>query len=435
MCGMGEEERLPRIVREAKWANKKGRQPAERVKVVEDVWKGLDIDENETLETEGLQGSKEKSSVACAEREEQNLRKKTKDEEGLEVYGMKGFKDYLHGPMDAGTKLKLSEKLDSVRERAGTVLQKLVQSDDPQLPFVPERAAVKHAITHGAATPAAPGAAGEEGKEAVNWAVPATTFPMVVGLLAVAEYHDAIVEGLVISVGGLSESVVTHSSKALLRWLRACKSARNLRAVAGLALRLVGMFGDAKGNPRIVVPLLKTLELLLSNECFDSLPAEEHPFAELLLVAVVAEMKGCRNVGKICLGASVLVCMLNYSDPVRPKALRNSVLFLGHRFPNVRKTVAEAMYLKLLANEDVVDEAVYEEALDILTCTAWDGDLQTAKDARSALAQLLGVSVPTAAANKKAGAGTGDAAAKGGGNPRKADEMESYESLVRTVGY
>lgn len=64
-----------------------------------------------------------------------------------------------------------------------------------------------------------------------------------------------------ISVGGLSESVVTHSSKALLRWLRACKSARNLRAVAGLALRLVGMFGDAKGNSRIVVPLLKTLEV------------------------------------------------------------------------------------------------------------------------------------------------------------------------------
>ncbi|CAN0446552.1 unnamed protein product, partial [Hapterophycus canaliculatus] len=69
------------------------------------------------------------------------------------------------------------------------------------------------------------------------------------------------VAGLVVSVGGLSESVVTQSSKALLRWLRACKSARNLRAVAGLALRLVGMFGDAKGDSRIVVPLLKTLEV------------------------------------------------------------------------------------------------------------------------------------------------------------------------------
>lgn len=55
---------------------------------------------------------------------------------------------------------------------------------------------------------------------------------------------------------------------------------------------------------------------------------------------------------------SLFVCMLDYSDPARTKALRNSVLFLGHRFPNVRKTTAEALYLKLLANEDIVDEVL-----------------------------------------------------------------------------
>ncbi|CAB1096931.1 unnamed protein product [Ectocarpus sp. CCAP 1310/34] len=123
-AGWKGEERLPRIVWEAKWANKKrGRQPTEWVKVVEDVWKGLDIDEDETLETEGLQGFKEKISIACAEREEQNLRKESKDKEGLEVYGMLkegiGFKDYLHGPMDAGTKLKVKFRTEdtSLRER------------------------------------------------------------------------------------------------------------------------------------------------------------------------------------------------------------------------------------------------------------------------------------------------------------------------------
>ncbi|CAB1101351.1 unnamed protein product [Ectocarpus sp. CCAP 1310/34] len=127
MCGMGE-ERLPRIVWEAKWANKKrGRQPTEWVKVVEDVWKGLDIDEDETLETEGLQGFKEKISVACAEREEQNRRKETEKEteykEGLGVYGMLkegiGFKDFLHGPMDAGTTLKVKFRTGDIglRER------------------------------------------------------------------------------------------------------------------------------------------------------------------------------------------------------------------------------------------------------------------------------------------------------------------------------
>lgn len=53
---------------------------------------------------------------------------------------------------------------------------------------------------------------------------------------------------------------------------------------------------------------------------------------------------------------SVFVCMLDYGEPVRAKALRSSVLHLGHRFPKVRKTTAEALYLKLLANESIVDE-------------------------------------------------------------------------------
>ena len=77
MGGMGE-ERLPRIVWKAKWPNKqRGRQPTEWVKVVGGVWKGIEIDEDETLETEGIAGFKETISVAIAEREEQILRKRS----------------------------------------------------------------------------------------------------------------------------------------------------------------------------------------------------------------------------------------------------------------------------------------------------------------------------------------------------------------------
>lgn len=48
---------------------------------------------------------------------------------------------------------------------------------------------------------------------------------------------------------------------------------------------------------------LSVAQLLLSNDCFDFLSAEEHPFAELLLATVAEEMKGSRDVKKICLGA------------------------------------------------------------------------------------------------------------------------------------
>lgn len=74
---------------------------------------------------------------------------------------------------------------------------------------------------------------------------------------------------------------------------------------------------------------------------------------------------------------------------------------------------------------------MYDEALDLLTCAAWDGDLQAAKTARSTLATLLRIqNIPSA---KKGGVG-GDAL-RPEAKVCKADEIDSYESLVRSTGY
>lgn len=59
---------------------------------------------------------------------------------------------------------------------------------------------------------------------------------------------------------------------------------------------------------------------------------------------------------------SVYVSMLDFHDPARAKALRRSVLLLAHRFPVVRKSTAEALYIKLLANEEVVDQVMLESS-------------------------------------------------------------------------
>lgn len=81
----------------------------------------------------------------------------------------------------------------------------------------------------------------------------------------------------------------------------------------------------------------------------------------------------------------------------------------------------------------LVYQAVYDETLDLLTSTAWDGNLEDAKATRSTLATLLNVKVPAAGVpGGKNGSGRGENEKQ---TPRKADEMESYESLVRSSGY
>lgn len=109
--GMGE-ERLPKIAREAHWVNKaRGRQPIEWGRVVKNVWNGVFSDEEDTSATGSLGGFKEQISEALAEREDLHLRRAVREKEGLKVYGMIneriGFKEYLDGPMDEGTKLKV----------------------------------------------------------------------------------------------------------------------------------------------------------------------------------------------------------------------------------------------------------------------------------------------------------------------------------------
>jgi len=52
----------------------------------------------------------------------------------------------------------------------------------------------------------------------VQWAIPHQSFPRLAPLLAHPEYAPALLEGLVTSVGGLSESVVRHSAAAVCAW-------------------------------------------------------------------------------------------------------------------------------------------------------------------------------------------------------------------------
>lgn len=81
------------------------------------------IDERETTGAESLEGCKKSISEAFEKREAESLRKETKEKEVLEVYGRLnegiGFKEYLDGPLDEGTRIKVKFRTGDIdlRER------------------------------------------------------------------------------------------------------------------------------------------------------------------------------------------------------------------------------------------------------------------------------------------------------------------------------
>jgi hypothetical protein len=103
---------------------------------------------------------------------------------------------------------QLCEKIDRIRTQAGASLLALLRLQPP-LPDVPQRELLIRVLEN-ESNPSAQ----------VDWKAPAATFPRVVELLASEDYTLPAVSGLVISIGGLSESLVKHSWDATLRLLQ-----------------------------------------------------------------------------------------------------------------------------------------------------------------------------------------------------------------------
>jgi hypothetical protein len=148
-----------------------------------------------------------------------------------------------------------------------------------------------------------------------------------------------------------------------------------------------------------------------------------------------AELKGSRDVAKLCLGVQAL-CHLAGLGKAAPGASRDEatcastcatmgvLALLVNRYPRVRRVAAEQLYVTLLGSEG--EDAETEKALELLSATRWDADLAAVKPARNSLYPMLGLETPKQALVA--------AKAKAASLEAK-DENDSYAALVGSAGY
>ena len=108
---------------------------------------------------------------------------------------------------------QLGEKLDVVRCKAGECLERLLTEVSPRLPFVPNRNMLFLALNL-------------HEPNNTNWSDPAQTFPLLMRAALIDEFTEPILSGIVISVGGLTESVSKSSSASLFEWIRGLRAAK-----------------------------------------------------------------------------------------------------------------------------------------------------------------------------------------------------------------
>eukprot|EP00899_Mesostigma_viride_P006535 jgi/Mesvir1/15883/Mv02791-RA.1 len=322
------------------------------------------------------------------------------------------------------------EKIDRIRCCAGTVLQALLASCDPFVPHVPHREQLEALICPLGVI--------------INWAAPAESFPRLVPLLQFDAYRDALLSGLVISAGGMSDSLGRASATALLSFLEQAErggkaagdgvplpaSASEPPFLRRFVASLLAILAREGKNDRVIVPALKVLQLLYASQVFTKLTVEEHC---ALLALVRKETSGCKDVAKLMLISTVICHISEAPQPARGQSLQALLNLLVFRYPKVRKHCAEALYLRLLSmdSEDMPPEESgmpsIGDALEILSETAWDAPVAEVKTKRDLLYGCLGVEPP--ASEVKAATGTQATTV------HKKAQDGGYASLVEEAGY
>ncbi|XP_077022426.1 tubulin-specific chaperone D isoform X2 [Tamandua tetradactyla] len=274
-----------------------------------------------------------------------------------------------------------SEKIDRFRAHAGKVFIALLHLDNPPIPHVPHRVELETIFPRSDVA-------------TVNWNAPSQAFPRVTQLLGLPTYRYHVLLGLVVSVGGLTESTVRYSTQSLFAYMKQIQG--DVQAMAAFSGTLLQVFQDNLSNDRVSVPLLKTLDQMLANGCFDIFTVEEnHPFAVKLLALCKEEIKKSKDIQKLRSSIAVFCGMIQFPGDVRKKVLVQLSLLLCHPFPIIRKATASQVYEMVLTyGDEVMDAAALDEVLAVLGDTAWDAELQVVRGQRNRLCDLLQVPRP-----------------------------------------
>ncbi|KAF4320208.1 hypothetical protein JM18_002220 [Phytophthora kernoviae] len=272
----------------------------------------------------------------------------------------------------------------------------------------------------------------------VNWSMAHDTFPLVVKMMDIPEFMEEVAAGLVVSVGGLTESVVKASKSSLFEWVRAHVQSKDFGLLSRFSFFLVTLLTRHHHDDRVTIPLMKTMASLLESNLlrflFEERQADDGSvmaatdFGERLYEALRDEIQKCISIPKLDAAISVLIGLLPSDSEIEAKSLRALVLFLGHRFPKVRKLTAERLYTRLLLHEEVINEEKYDQVVEILSDTAWDASITQVRTARNELLELLDMELPSKKLSTGQEARTPD-------TTTPTQEDTSYKTLIKEMGY
>jgi len=272
------------------------------------------------------------------------------------------------------------EKIDRTRSLAGHLFSKLLYHDPP-VPHIPHQTEVKAVF---------PSVLEMDS----NWTAASDTYVMFSKLMALPDYTYSLLLGLVISVGGLTESVVKFSSASLLDYLK--QLGGDPDALEHFMEVYLTVCKDHHRDDRVSLPAMKALDHMLSWGVFDVLASDKSDsMPEQLVNHIKSEVSKCGKPHKIMAAADVYCGLLQFEGSTRSKCLTQLMMLLCHKYPRVRKTTSDKIYEALLTYDDVIPEEHEADVMTALSDTTWDGkEIDEIREQRNLICDKLGISRP-----------------------------------------
>ncbi|PSS24147.1 Tubulin-folding cofactor D like [Actinidia chinensis var. chinensis] len=326
------------------------------------------------------------------------------------------FDENLATSLVGGIVKQAVEKMDKIREMAAKVLRRILYNKTVFVPFIPYREKLEEIIPD----------------KNLKWGLPTASYSRFVQLLQLSCYNKYVISGLVISVGGLQDSLRKASLAALLDYIQSSNTAIHSEHKSRefiLSEDIIWVLQQYKRCDRVIIPALKTIEILFSKKVFFNMEDQTPVFCAGVLESLTVELKASKNFSKLYAGIAILGYIASLSDSINVRALSHLLTFLGHQYPKIRKASAEQVYLVLLQNGSLMAEDKLEKALEIISETCWEGDAEEAKRLRLQLCDIAGLETAQFLKSIYQMSKTSEKRSS------TADENASYSSLVGSAGF
>lgn len=244
---------------------------------------------------------------------------------------------------------QLSEKLDSVREVAGNVLCRLISEaeDCKDITFlldIPDRLLIVQALltrsvdNHDMLDRSSSDYPSENYLGSINWSHPSHVYPIVCCLLQSELYFYSVLSGIAISVGGLTETTSKVSANSLISYCSYLKR-HSPERIDKIAFSLVRIISENTKVDRVVIPTIKTIEILIREGAFAGCSADVvSSFSQSLLALLISECRCSSSVAKLCSTLDVFVHLISICrSPLRLSLMEATVAMVTHKYPRVRK--------------------------------------------------------------------------------------------------